>query len=281
MDLHIFRTVVKAGGITRAAQQLHRVQSNVTTRIRQLEEELGVSLFVREGKRLRLSPAGQILLGYAERISSLVEQARQALHDDKPRGRLRLGSMESTAAVRLPAVLGAFQTRYPGVGIELRTGAPQALAVQVLSGELDAAFYAEPVEDSRLDARTAFEEELVIIASAKHPPISRARDIAGGAVLAFHPGCPHRLRLEDWFRRDGVLIERLIEVTSYHAILGCAVVGMGASLVPRSVLASFAGLNQLSVHPLKGKFARAKTMLVWRKGAPQPNVEALAAMLPA
>ena len=101
-DLHIFRSVVQAGGITRAAQKLNRVQSNVTTRVRQLETDLGIELFVRDGKKLRLSPAGTLLLDYAERLLDLAEEAREAVHDAKPLGLLRLGSMESTASVRLP-----------------------------------------------------------------------------------------------------------------------------------------------------------------------------------
>src|SRR5687767_10914097 len=102
-DLQIFRAVVQAGGITRAAEKLNRVQSNVTTRVRQLEQELGVDLFIREGKRMHLSPAGQQLLGYADRLLALAQEARDAMHDTTPRGLLRLGSMESTAAIRLPA----------------------------------------------------------------------------------------------------------------------------------------------------------------------------------
>ncbi|MFX7922691.1 LysR family transcriptional regulator, partial [Acinetobacter baumannii] len=78
-SLEIFRTVVREGGVTRAAQQLHRVQSNVTTRIRQLETSLGVQLFVREGKRMVLTPAGQTLLTYADDILRLAAEARQAV----------------------------------------------------------------------------------------------------------------------------------------------------------------------------------------------------------
>src|SRR5262245_31714944 len=121
-DLHIFRTVVQEGGITRAAQKLNRVQSNVTTRVRQLEQELGVELFVREGKRLHLSPAGTLLVGYADRLMALAQEARDAVHDAKPRGLLRLGSMESTAAIRLPAPLNDYHGRYPEVTLELHTG---------------------------------------------------------------------------------------------------------------------------------------------------------------
>src|SRR5215831_5793740 len=87
-DLRIFSTVVRQGGVTRAAERLHRVQSNVTTRIRQLEENLGVALFIREGKRLHLAPSGQMLLGYADRLLALADETRHALQDSRPRGLL-------------------------------------------------------------------------------------------------------------------------------------------------------------------------------------------------
>src|SRR5688572_12373490 len=121
-DLHVFRTVVQAGGITRAAEKLNRVQSNVTTRIRQLEDQLGVELFIRLGKRLHLSPAGKVLLDYADRLLALASEARDAVHDTGPRGLFRLGAMESTAAVRLPAPLSEYCRRYPEVTLELHTG---------------------------------------------------------------------------------------------------------------------------------------------------------------
>src|SRR5215470_12089563 len=94
-DLRIFTAVM------RAAEKLNRVQSNVTTRIRQLEDDLGIDLFLREGKRLHLAPAGQLLLGYADRLLTLADEARISLRDPRPRGLFRLGAMESTAAVRL------------------------------------------------------------------------------------------------------------------------------------------------------------------------------------
>jgi DNA-binding transcriptional LysR family regulator len=83
-DLRIFTAVVREGGVTRAAEKLNRVQSNVTTRIRQLEEDLGVDLFLREGKRLHLAPAGQLLLGYADRLLALADEARISLRDPVP-----------------------------------------------------------------------------------------------------------------------------------------------------------------------------------------------------
>src|SRR5262245_13795013 len=133
-DLNIFRAVVQEGGITRAAEKLHRVQSNVTTRVRQLEQELGVDLFIREGKRMHLSPAGKLLLDYADRLIDLAEEAREAVHDAKPRGLFRLGSIESAAAVRLPAPLNDYHHRYPEVTLELHTGTIPDLSAKVLQG---------------------------------------------------------------------------------------------------------------------------------------------------
>lgn len=279
LDLRVFKAVVEAGGVTRAAERLNRVQSNVTARVQALERDLGAELFFREGRRLRLSPAGRVLLDYADRILDLSERARDAVREGGPRGRLRIGAMESTAAVRLPAPLAELHERYPEVALELDTGPPRDLVARVIEGGLDAALVAEPVSDDRLDTLAVFEEELVVVAGARHPPIASPRDARPRTALAFHPGCPHRRRLEDWFARDGVPIERVVEVASYHAILGCAVAGMGVALMPRSVLDAYAERARLSVHPLGGEFRVARTLLVWRRGAPQPKVALLADLL--
>ncbi len=117
-DLNIFRAVVQAGGITRAAEKLNRVQSNITTRVQQLEEDLGVELFIRNGKKLHLSPAGTILLDYADRLLGLADEAREAVHDTEPRGTAapRLdgehrGGAASRAADRISPALSRREAR--------------------------------------------------------------------------------------------------------------------------------------------------------------------------
>jgi DNA-binding transcriptional LysR family regulator len=277
-DLHIFRAVVQAGGITRAAEKLNRVQSNVTTRVRQLESELGVELFIRNGKKLHLSPAGKLLLDYADRLLDLAEEAREAVQDAKPRGLLRLGSMESTASMRLPVPMNEYLSRYPEVTLELRIGTPRELATAVREGDLDGALVAEPIADAPFEKIPLYDEELVIIAAASHPPIKSPRDVAGRPVLAFEAGCPYRQRMEDWFAGSGEMSDRVIETSSYHAILGCAVAGMGISIVPRIVLKTFPDLRLLSVHPLPAQFV-APTVFIRRKGAVSPKVTALLEVL--
>lgn len=275
-DLRIFRTVVQAGGVIRAAERLHRVQSNISSRIKMLEEKLGVTLFVREGKRMQLSPSGQILLGYAERLLALADEVHDALQEDAgPRGVLRLGAMESTAAARLPAPLGEFHARHPEVAVELHTGDPRHLTAQVLAGELDAALVAKPVTDRRLATLKIFDEEMVIVADAGHPAINSPKDVQKRTLLAFHPGCPHRSRLEEWFARAGVIPERIVELASYHLILGCAVAGMGVALLPRSVLETYSGRSRLSVHELGAKFRATQILLIWRKEIQPAKIAAL------
>src|SRR5262245_18537253 len=124
--LRVCKAVVHEGGIGAAARRLHRVQSTVTTRIQQLEASLGAKLFVREKRRLVLSPTVELLLRYAEQLLTLAEQARSAVHGDAPRGVLHVGTLESTAASRLPPLLSRYHRKYPGVRVELSTGTTDA-----------------------------------------------------------------------------------------------------------------------------------------------------------
>jgi DNA-binding transcriptional LysR family regulator len=277
-ELRIFSAVVREGGVTRAAERLHRVQSNVTTRIRQLEDDLGTPLFTREGKRLHLTPSGQVLLGYADRLLALADEARAAVHDPRPRGVLRLGAMESTAAVRLPEPLNEFHKRYPDVVLELRIGNPETLAKAILAGELDAAFVAEPIADAPFDKVHAFSEVPVIVSAIGHSSISK-NGSAPRCVLVFEHGCPHRKRLENWYAKRGQMPERTIELGSYHAMLGCVVAGMGIALLPESVLATFPESKRLTIHRLPSGENRSETVLIWRKGAGSPNIQALQQVL--
>ena len=277
-DLRIFQAVVEEGGITRASRKLHRVQSNVTTRVKQLEEDLGTQLFIRDGKKMHLSPAGKTLLDYAERLLNLADEARNAVQDPRPQGMLRLGAMESTAAVRLPGPLTEYFRRYPDVDIQLCTGNPIELSAAILAGEIDAALVAEPAAPESFESVVTFEEDLVIAARKDHPPIDEHSAVPP-TMIAFEHGCPHRKRMEEWFEWRGAMPTNTIELSSYHAMFGCIVAGMGVALVPKSVLASFPERHRLSEHALPSGLDKFDTLLIWRRGTVSPNVEALKAVL--
>src|ERR1700759_3829936 len=123
-DLLTFSAVARLGGITRAADELHTVQSNVTQRIKALEAEIGTVLFERHGRGLTVTGAGRRLLPYAQMMAALSRGAVLAARDDgEPKGPLSIGSMETTAAVRLPTLLAEFHRRYPAVRLALGTSA--------------------------------------------------------------------------------------------------------------------------------------------------------------
>lgn len=276
VELQIFKAVADLGGITKAAASLHRVQSNVTTRVKQLEARLGAKLFHRHGRRLILSSEGKLLLAYADRMLTLSDEARAALKANVPQGVLRIGSLESTAATRLPPILSRYHLRHPKVRLELVTGTSGALVNKVLNGEVEAAFVAEPFPTVDLEMELAFTEELVLITPRSYPRNIRSpKDIGPSTVLAFTTGCSYRRRLEAWLGRSNVVPERVMEYGSYHAIVACTAAGSGIAVVPRSVLRTVGAEEQVSVHGLPVKVANAKTMLIWRKGHQSSPLDAL------
>ena len=279
-DLKIFTAVIDAGGVTRAAERLHRVQSSVTTRIRQLEADLETELFFRQGKRMVLTPAGHRLLEYAPRLLDLAAEAESAIRDPRQGGVFRLGAMESTAAIRLPAVLAEYGELYPEVEPRLRTGNPVQLAAALLAGEIDAALVAEPVASGAFEQIVAFEEETVIITARDHPAIDEHHPVPE-TMIVFENGCPHRRLLEAWYAERGEAPQQTIELGSYHAMIGCVLTGMGAALLPRSVLETFPESGRLRCHPLPHGKRHLKTLCIWRRGIAAPNVDAFTRLLTA
>ena len=273
-DLVIFKTVVEAGGIVKAAARLHRVQSNVTTRIKQLEQAVGVPLFFREKGRLHLSPQGETLMAYADRLLGLAAEAKGALAGEMPEGVLRLGALESTCASRLPEVLAEFHDQYPRVSVELTTGTNDALVAAVGERRLIAAFVAEAPVDPALAFAPLFAETLVLVTPPDHAPVRRASDIAGQTVIAFPRGCAYRRILERWLGPRALASARTLELASYHAIVACVAAGTGVAIVPAAVLATVHAAR-VKQHPLPKVLRSVVTPLVWRRGEQTVAVMAL------
>lgn len=274
-SLRVFKAVVDEGGITQAARKLHRVQSNVTTRIQQLEASVGAQLFVRDKRRLHLSPAGELFLGYAEELLRLSERAKSAVSGDAPQGPLRIGSLESTVASRLPTLLSRYHERYPRVHIELITGTNDALIEAVATRRVEAAFVAECKPGDSLEVLPAFDEKLTVIAANAHAPIRKPADVRGDTVIAFPTGCAYRRRLQGWLSSGEIVPERTLELASYHAIVSCVAAGTGIAFVPRSVLDTFRGIAQIAAYDLPASTGKVTTPLIWRKGESSLALNAL------
>ena len=265
-ELRIFQAVAEEGSVTLAAARLNRVQSNVSSRLAQLEESLGVPLFHRAGRRLQITTEGARLLAYAERLLHLADEARAAITlDHAPAGQLRIGAMETTAAARLPQVLAAFHRQHPAVDLLLETGPTDDLLQAVLAYKLDVALVAAPVRQPELEQVTVFEEELVLLTDRAHAKVDSPHDLAKQVMLVFRSGCAYRRRLENWFARHGAAPSRIAEFGTFEAIIGCVAAGMGVALMPKEVLAQRKLAQSIRQHPLPPKVARVETQLVWRR----------------
>lgn len=279
-DLKTLVAVVNHSSITRAAEDLHRVPSGVTTRILQLEESLGVQLFLREKKRLQVTPKGRELYEYATKIIDLLDEAERRMTCATPGGKFHIGASDGTLASRLSVPLARLNKKYPEINLEITTGTGGHLWGLLLENSLDAAFVSDPPLDDRIKAKPVFEEELVFIAPAKHKPIRKPADLEVSTVLAFKEGCTYRQHLMDWFNEHNSEPERIAELPSDYAIYGGAAAGMGVGMVPKSVMKLFPKTEAISIHPLRHPLAKSVTVLAWRKEMESANLSALMDCLP-
>jgi len=277
--LEIFRQVATEGSILGAAAKLNRVQSNVSTRIKQLEAQLGTELFLRGARGLTLTDDGQVLLQYADRLIALSNEAVDALHAADPSGPFRIGTMESTAASRLPAVLSRYHSAYPKVQLHLVTDTAGGLTRRLLNSEIDAAFIAEPLMVDGVAAEPVFEEQLMLVAPSSFPSLRDKQDINGKTIVAFEEGCAYRRYLQEWLVEEDIRPGQILSVGSYLAILACVTAGTGYAVVPKSVLNGIATAGEFQIHKLPERYSRIRTLLAWRETFNSPKLEVLRTLL--
>ena len=262
-DLLTFSTVARLGGITRAADELNTVQSNVTQRVKALEAEIGTALFERHSRGMTLTGAGRRLLPYAQRMAALSREAVLAARDDgEPKGPLSIGSMETTAAVRLPALLADFHRRFPSVRLTLRTAPTADLVAAVLDGALDGAFVAGPIEHADLTSTVAFKEELVLVTARRWTSLAALRagtPESGPTALVFRTGCTYRQRLEQVFTEFGWPSAARFELGTLDGMIGCVAADMGVTLLPRAVVA------RAHVATISASISLARPVRRWRR----------------
>ncbi|KGR92334.1 LysR family transcriptional regulator [Ureibacillus massiliensis 4400831 = CIP 108448 = CCUG 49529] len=265
-SLRFFQAVAKLGSISKAAKELNYAQSNLTSKIQQLETSLQTTLFYRHNKGVTLTDKGEILLSYTEEIFQLLNKVREVINDDQaPKGPLVIGSMETTAAVRLPALLSKFHREYPAVDLTLRTGPTEQNVQGVLQYELDGAFVAGPIEHPELAYKTVIEEELVLITDMHHQSLNSLKEIQNRTILVFRSGCSYRARFEAWLKEEGVIPEKIMEFGTLDGIIGCVSAGLGISLLPRSVVVKQIEEGALIWHSIPERFGKVQTIFIHRK----------------
>lgn len=270
--LRTFEAVVDEGGILAASRKLNTVQSNVTSRIRRLEEELDAELFFRKGRGLELAPSGRVLLDYARRMLSLERETSVAVRQaGEAAGELRIGAMETFAAVHLPNALKQVRAAHPRVELRVFTDTTASLTERVLSHKLDCAFIAGPVVHPELDFDELVVEELVQVHALGADPVMQP-------LILFREGCAYRARALAWQRAIGHAQADAMEFGTLEGILGCVAVGLGWTLMPRRVAEQSMHAADLVIETVPAEIGHVPTgMIRLREGPAMVAVNTLAA----
>ena len=266
--LQFFCTAATEGSLTKAAQKLNYAQSNLSTRMHALEEELGVTLFQRGAGGSRLTPKGEVLFSYAQRILKLADETASAVQDEgTARGTLLLGSMESAAFSLLPSLLKAYHHKCPQVRTIVKTLPSQQAIQAVLDYQMDAAIIGGEIRDPELVCLPLTHEKLVLLSAQDRP----VQELLRKPLVVFQQGCSYRQRLEQIQAKYGIVSDGIMEMNSLGAILASVIAGLGVSLFPASTLASIQESRYLAVTELPFDLAEIAVCLIYRKNGYLPS----------
>ncbi len=265
--LRYFEAVARHSHVTRAAAELHIAQPALSKQISQLERELGITLFDRVGRSLRLTEAGEALLPHARAILAQVEEARAAMAEriGLRAGRVSIGAPPSVGAHLLPPLLATFHQRYPGITLRLHEAGLQSLLDLLESGLTDLAVVALPVHDEELAVTPLLNEPLVLIVSPQHP-------LAGRKEVTMA-----ELRNERWIlspanyelreatlkacRDAGFTPQAVLEGGETETLVRFVSAGLGIALVPALVVAHSQSVVSLTI---RDQCLTRSLGLVWR-----------------
>jgi DNA-binding transcriptional LysR family regulator len=246
-QVRTFRAVAEELSFSRAAARLGYVQSSVSAQVSALERELGVRLFDRLGRRISLTEAGSVLLGYSRELLVLATETREAVVDagaeaGEVTGTLTVSAPETLLTYRLPRLLAVFHETYPKVRLSVRPSAVGRLVGStrraVEEGVVDVAFVLDvPVVVPGLSVEPLIEEDVSVIAPSGHAlastPVS-PQDLSGEAVLlpeAPESGCAYRGQFEHQLGKTGTVPSERMEFQSIEAVKQCVAAGMGVSVL--------------------------------------------------
>lgn len=262
--LKVFVEVARENSITKAASKLKFAQSNVTSRIKQLEKSLGFALFHRVPKGVILSKEGEKLYPYAVEIVKKVELATFSMKNINNQEHLIIGSTESNATTRIIPFLQQLHGDFPNMSLELITNTTREITKELLDYKVDIAFISGIPKSSDLMILNKIDEDIVIVeAENANPP---------NVFLSFKKGCAYNEFGQNYLKN--ILQEdfKTLEFGNYEIILGCVKAGMGKSILPMSIVKKHKYENDLKITALPKELANMPTCLVCRKDN-MPKIE--------
>ena len=286
-QLRVFRVAARSRGFTRASEQLNLSQSTVSQHIKQLEDELGSSLFLRAGKRVYVTEAGKQLLVYADRIFHELKNAEMAVREvgTIKRGTIRLGVGATTLTYRLPKVLGEYKRSYPEIELIAITATTESLLKQVASQAVDLAIVMQASHaPSNVLITPLASEELVVILNAEHPLAQRSAldpvDLEKLPLILYEKHSAMDDMIKSFFLRMGVSPKISMELENTEAMKSLVVAGLGASIVPLCSVSSTPLTPLLRVMRVKGFSLERELALATLNAETLPaSIEKLAAQL--
>ncbi|MCS7235876.1 MAG: LysR family transcriptional regulator [Armatimonadota bacterium] len=238
-QLKIFRTVVRAGSFSRAAEELRITQPSVSIQVRELERALGVELFEQVGKRIFLTEAGRLLDEYAVRILALLEEAEQAVRDlrGSAAGSLRVGANNTPGTYLLPPLLARVRERAPEADITLEILPTRRVYEKLLRNELDVGVVGDGMRHESIVHFPYHTDQLVVVASPQHPLVQRtdvtAADLVRQRLVLRERGSGTREATERAFRSLGLVPTPAMELQTNEAVVRAVAAGLGIGVISR------------------------------------------------
>ena len=274
LDLHklrIFAAVAEHEHYSRAAELLQLSQPSVSVHVHDLEHSLGLQLFEKVGRGIRLTDDGRLVKSYARRILAAVGELDEALADRRGlrSGELRLGASTTIGEYLLPAILGAFRKRYPGVQLVVEIGNTERIADRVCRGELHLALVGETLADPDLEFESYLTDEIVLIVPPDHPWAGRElalTSLAGQPIILRERGSATRDVIEQALARVGIQVEAALELGGTEAIKGAVIAGLGVAFVSTCALAQELAHDRLVAVVVDGLEIRRQFQIARRRG---------------
>jgi len=265
-DMKLFKAVADTGSFLTASHTLNYAQSGISARVKRMEEELGVQLFYRSNRGIRLTKKGELLLSQVNRILDLTDKAVAMIsEEDSASGTLRIGSLQTVSETSLPSLLADYHRQFPDVELFITTGTTAALTEAVVSRKLDFAIIGETVSHPDLTSVPYAEETAKIAYSTGDSDIRSITDIATRTLLVFPYGCSYRKLLERFLSDREITPAHIMELTSVGSIIAGVAAGMGISLLPVSILSRYTDGNSVTTWDLPAKYSHVVLTVIHRK----------------
>lgn len=264
--LKIYNSVAKLGSFSAAAQDLNYAQSNISTKIQNLENEFNTVLFYRHNRGITLTSKGELLLDYSEEILNLVKKTEEAMKDDGiAKGLIKIGSLETVASLYLPTLLAKYHNNNSEVTFSIKTGTSRENIDDVLNRKLDGAFVSGNIEHENLEIIKFKDERLQIVTASTCNNISSWQHIENKALLVFNEGCSYRHLLEHLLSENGIISNKLIEFNSLGALISSLCSGIGISLLPKAITLTYENDGIVKTFDVPSDYTVIPTFFIYRK----------------